>query len=111
MAEVADAASADGRSAEVGGLGSYGPGARIVATIPLGRFLQPWKAWEPFEDVWEVEVMYNGLLGQWVVETYEWRIRARIKDDRSVGWWQLRRLQVQTTVPGAASVDQRFDVA
>lgn len=89
MGEAPDPGSTDGRSAESGGLGSYQPGSTVNATIPLGRFLGPGQGWHPFEDVWQTQLTYHGMLGQWVVETYDWRIAEQIRDDRSRSWWQL----------------------
>ncbi len=109
MAAEPDPNAVDGRTADVGGLGSYGPGSPVIATLTLDRFLGPGGGWKPFEPVWELELTYHGILGQWVIETYEWQIQAIIDDDRSRTRWQLRRLQIQPTTPAAESVDLRFD--
>lgn len=107
FAEIPDPGSSDGRSAQNVTVGSWPPGTRRTAVIPVDRFLTPGD-FHPFEDVWQVEISHLGLLGQRAVETYEWQIAALSRGDRSRVLWQLRRLQIQPSVSGATSVDQRF---
>jgi hypothetical protein len=108
MRETPEAGSSDGRGAVSGGLGSHPPGADMSIRLPLAGFLRAGPTdVVPFEDVWEVNVTHNGMLGQWVVETYEWRIRDLLASHaRSV--WQLRRLVIQPAVPGARSLELPF---
>jgi hypothetical protein len=110
MASAREATSVDGRSSQTQSLRSIPPGYEPpTAKIEAANYLDSsGPALAPYEDTWEIEITYSGLLGQWVVETYEWRIREQIATEGRGAPWQLRRLQVVTNVAGAASVDLRF---
>jgi len=117
MMAAPDPDSTDGRGSDSGGLGSYAPASHVTARIPLDLFLEPARPTSPprptpYEDIWQVELTYHGLLGQWVVETYVWRIRDNLREgggEPHPTWWHLQRLQIQPSLSGAASLDLTFD--
>jgi hypothetical protein len=107
MAESPDPGSVDGRSSISRGLGSHPPQGKARAYYELDRFLRP-GTHIPFEDTWEMELTYRGILDQWVVETYRWRVSEDFKASKQ-HWWHLSRLQIQTSVAGAPAMNQAFE--
>lgn len=91
---------------------SIAPGDYAVANLELGRFLAPDTGFPWNGSAFEVIATYTGLLGQWVVEHYEWDYNARATrpaDDPHV--WRLYRFEIEPRgVSGASSIDLRFGV-
>jgi len=86
--------------------GSLAPGIEDHAILELLRFadMSTTRTWGPGL---EVVLTYHGLLGQWVVEHYEWLLNAR-REGRPRAW-RLYRFEVEPRgVPGASSLDLRF---
>ena len=56
----------------------------------------------------EVVLTYYGMLGQWVVEHYEWLLNESRRGG-PVNTWRLYRLEIEPRgVKGADSLDLRF---
>ncbi|MHB8399938.1 MAG: hypothetical protein ACYDCI_13575 [Candidatus Limnocylindrales bacterium] len=86
-------------------VGSLAPGTSERAALNLMPFLDlsTGRLWVPGL---ELVVTCSGLLGQWVVEHYEWNYDDRATIARP---WRLHRLEIEPRgVPGAASLDLRF---
>jgi len=85
--------------------GSIPPGTDDTATVEITPVidLSTGRTWGPGL---EVVLTYHGLLGQWVVERYEWNYNGRGPHTKA---WRLYRLEIAPLgVAGAASLDQRF---
>ncbi|TAL07167.1 MAG: hypothetical protein EPO00_09715 [Chloroflexota bacterium] len=103
----AEAGSSDGRRAVSTGIGSHATAAQPVATLDLTDLLTT--EFAPYEETWQVLVTYLGALGQWVVETYEWRIADVAADRRDRLTWQMRGLSIEPReVPGARALTLTF---
>jgi hypothetical protein len=86
--------------------GSLPTGATELVTLDILPFvdLANGRTWG---TTVEVEVSYHGLLGQWVVEHYEWSLTRAMGGDME-RLWRLYRLEIAPNVPGAAAIDQWF---
>lgn len=85
--------------------GSLPPDTEDTATVELSQMLDlsGKRTWGP---ALEVVITYHGLLGQWVVEHYEWRFNERAPHTKT---WRLYRLEIEPRgVTGAPSIDQTF---
>jgi len=112
LADVHDPGSSDGRFAEIAQMGSFPPHSGPIATLNVNPFFRPQNDPDTYDPVWQVIVDHRGSLGQHVIETYDWKIAARLRSDTNQEpWWQLRRLEIVTSVEGAASLIIEFDPA
>jgi hypothetical protein len=97
-------------------LGSYAPGQELTATIPLADFYKRGTyaddpMWKVAGDPHELIAQYYGLMGQRVVEHYEWWLTAvedpTLQHDRLL-YWRLARLEIVPSVAGADGLDLHF---
>ncbi len=97
-------------------------GAGATVRLELGSFLDLQTLFSWNASAFEVVSTYKGLLGQWVVEHYEWDYNGRRREEQTVQvlrehgrtvepspTWRLYRLEIEPRgVAGAASIDLRF---
>jgi hypothetical protein len=87
-------------------LGSRSAGDPFEAEIPLDKFVTSEMGGPTSGDPHEVIVEWRGLLGQSVVETYEWFTDQTRAGSRLT--WRLRRLTIAPSLPDAQPLELEF---
>lgn len=101
--------STGGDWSETKGSGSISPGSKYDVGIAVDPLLTPGPVnLSPINSRAFADLRYRGMLGQVVIETYEWRLDRWIAGvDEPI--WRLQQLRIEPTVPGGVAVDQTFD--